>query len=134
MGCGTRGDSEMTIAMLKAEVDRRRIELAELQERMREEVSGHIRIALGEGEYGYMGDDGVLAPEMETRRISVELETASQRARRLQNGMNRFAVEYHKKFAIPVASIIFVLIGAPLAVRFPHGGVGMVIEVGRAHV
>src|SRR5690625_7713965 len=43
MGGGTRGDREMTIAMLKAEVDRRRIELAELQERMREEVSGHIR-------------------------------------------------------------------------------------------
>jgi lipopolysaccharide export system permease protein len=36
-------------------------------------------------------------------------------------------VEYHKKFAIPFACIIFVLIGAPLAVRFPRGGVGMVI-------
>jgi lipopolysaccharide export system permease protein len=36
-------------------------------------------------------------------------------------------VEYHKKFAIPFACIVFVLLGAPLAVRFPRGGPGMVI-------
>jgi lipopolysaccharide export system permease protein len=40
---------------------------------------------------------------------------------------NRHTVEYHKKFAIPVACIVFVLVGAPLAVRFPRGGAGMVI-------
>jgi len=38
-------------------------------------------------------------------------------------------IEYHKKFAIPIACIVFVLIGAPLAVRFPRGGVGMVIAL-----
>jgi lipopolysaccharide export system permease protein len=50
-----------------------------------------------------------------------------QRAAREQDRMNQYLVELHKKFAIPFACIIFVLIGAPLAVRFPRGGVGMVI-------
>jgi lipopolysaccharide export system permease protein len=36
------------------------------------------------------------------------------------------AVEFHKKYAIPAASLVFVLIGVPLALRFP-GGLGMVI-------
>ena len=40
---------------------------------------------------------------------------------------SRYRVEIHKKFAIPAMCIAFVLIGAPLALRFPRGGVGLVI-------
>jgi lipopolysaccharide export system permease protein len=36
-------------------------------------------------------------------------------------------VEIHKKFAISIACIVFVLVGAPIALRFPRGGVGLVI-------
>lgn len=39
----------------------------------------------------------------------------------------RYRVEIHKKFSIPAMCIVFVLIGAPLALRFPRGGVGLVI-------
>jgi lipopolysaccharide export system permease protein len=38
-------------------------------------------------------------------------------------------VEIEKKFAIAVACFIFVLLGAPIALRFPRGGVGMTIGV-----
>ena len=38
-------------------------------------------------------------------------------------------VEIEKKFAISVACVIFVLLGAPVALRFPRGGVGMTIGV-----
>src|SRR5690606_32282604 len=36
-------------------------------------------------------------------------------------------VEIHKKYAIAMACLLFVLLGPPLAIRFPQGGVGMVI-------
>ena len=39
----------------------------------------------------------------------------------------RYRVEIHKKFSIPAMCVVFVLIGAPLALRFPRGGVGLVI-------
>ncbi len=39
----------------------------------------------------------------------------------------RYRVEIHKKYAIAFACLIFVLLGPPLAIRFPQGGVGMVI-------
>jgi lipopolysaccharide export system permease protein len=37
---------------------------------------------------------------------------------------NKFLVEYHKKFAIPVACFVFILIGAPIGVRAKRGGYG----------
>jgi lipopolysaccharide export system permease protein len=41
--------------------------------------------------------------------------------------MNRYDVEIQKKFALAFACIVFVMIGAPIALRFPRGGVGLVI-------
>lgn len=42
---------------------------------------------------------------------------------------NRYDIEIHKKFSLAAACLIFVLLGAPIAVRFPRGGVGLVIGV-----
>jgi lipopolysaccharide export system permease protein len=43
--------------------------------------------------------------------------------------MNSYGVEIHKKFALAVACFVFVLLGAPIALRFPRGGVGLTIGV-----
>jgi len=42
---------------------------------------------------------------------------------------NRYAVEIEKKFSLAATCIIFVLVGAPIALRFPRGGVGLVLGV-----
>ena len=44
-----------------------------------------------------------------------------------QRDVNMFRVEIHKKFALSVACMNFVLIGIALALRFPRGGIGLVI-------
>jgi lipopolysaccharide export system permease protein len=58
----------------------------------------------------------------------------ASRARMLENRttMNRYDVEIQKKFALSAACVVFVLIGAPIALRFPRGGVGLVIGVSLA--
>jgi lipopolysaccharide export system permease protein len=43
--------------------------------------------------------------------------------------MANYEVEIHKKFALAVACFVFVLLGAPIALRFPRGGVGLTIGV-----
>ncbi len=48
-------------------------------------------------------------------------------ARRTADG---FLVEVHKKYAITVACMVFVLVGIPLALRFPRGGMGLVLGGG----
>jgi lipopolysaccharide export system permease protein len=61
--------------------------------------------------------------------MSSTLEAARAR---IEGGERTFAtydVEIQKKFAIAVACAIFVLLGAPIALRFPRGGVGLVIGV-----
>jgi len=41
-----------------------------------------------------------------------------------------YLVEVHKKYAITVACLVFVLVGIPLALRFPRGGMGLVLGGG----
>lgn len=42
---------------------------------------------------------------------------------------NKYGVEIQKKFTIPAACIVFVLIGAPIAMRYPQAGVALVVGV-----
>jgi lipopolysaccharide export system permease protein len=60
---------------------------------------------------------------------SLELNDANMRLDEASHRRNRYAVEIEKKFSLAAACIVFVLVGAPIAVRFPRGGVGVVIGV-----
>ncbi|HEY3114251.1 MAG TPA: LptF/LptG family permease [Gemmatimonadaceae bacterium] len=63
---------------------------------------------------------------------SSDLAVAEALRIRLQDSaqlMNSYGVEIHKKFALAVACFVFVLLGAPIALRFPRGGVGLTIGV-----
>jgi lipopolysaccharide export system permease protein len=61
--------------------------------------------------------------------LSGSIENARVRVRDNQRFVDQASVELHKKFAISVACVVFVLVGAPIALRFPLGGVGLVIGV-----
>lgn len=135
---GHRSDREMSIAMLRDNIRRWEQELASLGSDAKREVENAVRLALA-------GREDWAAPRVDmqvpavrsaagirdepTRRAAMELRSLETRAQMLQNRINQYGVEIHKKFAIPFACIVFVLIGAPLAVRFPRGGAGMVIAI-----
>jgi lipopolysaccharide export system permease protein len=76
------------------------------------------------------GDTIVTAPDTQDDAM---LNARAQDARfRLDESLrerNRYDVEIQKKFSLAAACMIFVLIGAPIALRFPRGGVGLVIGV-----
>jgi lipopolysaccharide export system permease protein len=61
--------------------------------------------------------------------IAAMLRATEQRIRATELQIASIDVEIQKKFSIAAAMAIFVLIGAPLAVRFPRGGVGLVIAM-----
>ena len=54
-----------------------------------------------------------------------EIKTSGLRA-------DQYLVEVHKKWAISVACLVFALVGIPMALRFPRGGMGLVIGGGLA--
>ena len=96
-----RTDRDMTVGMMQARIDSLRLEVASLSQR--------------EGQ--------TLPPSSGTT------EDRDARIRSLQYQVREYQVEVQKKYSIAAATLIFVLIGVPLALRFARGGVGMVMGV-----
>ncbi len=68
-------------------------------------------------------------PREEDQMLKARTAEAKLRLEIATRSRNRYDIEIHKKFSLAAACLIFVLIGAPIAVRFPRGGVGLVIGV-----
>jgi len=66
---------------------------------------------------------------VELRLLKSRLDDAREQIDMHAKTRDRYLVEIHKKFSLAVACVIFVLFGAPIALRFPRGGVGLVIGV-----
>jgi lipopolysaccharide export system permease protein len=60
----------------------------------------------------------------------VEVSNTAEGIRSAARTANIYRVEVHKKFAISLACLVFVLVGIPLALRFPRGGMGLVLGGG----
>lgn len=63
---------------------------------------------------------------IETPRL-VDVRALEDRVRSAAIRAANYQVELHKKYAIASACIVFVLVGVPLAMLFPQGGLGFVI-------
>ena len=56
-----------------------------------------------------------------------ELAEARESALEARREASEFLLEVHKKWSLSVACLVFVLLGVPLALRFPRGGMGLVL-------
>lgn len=59
-----------------------------------------------------------------------DIQAAQARIEGTESRAAIYLVEVHKKWAISAACIVFVLLGVPIALRFPRGGMGIVIGGG----
>ena len=78
---------------------------------------------------GFVPPKGSVSSAVGALDVAGTIDASRSRMRENRDSMNRYGVEIHKKFALSAACIVFVLIGAPIALRFPRGGVGLVIGV-----
>jgi lipopolysaccharide export system permease protein len=152
----SRGDREMTVMMLQERVEESRAELRGVFQESRTGARAVLLQALGEEP----GPDAILVPQVDPQNGAVVGEQAtapvfptapgvrptdqvteqaltSARAIAAHGEMARRAmsqkqVEIQKKYSLAFACIVFVLIGAPLALRFPRGGLGLVIAASSA--
>lgn len=128
-GAGHRGDREMTIAMLQQRIDTLRVERGAVLKAMRDAATRDVELAVS----GTLPDVGSAALAMEgtprdrARRTADELDGFGRRLGDLQRQIREMEVEIQKKYSIAFASLVFVIVGAPLALRFGGGGIGMVI-------
>jgi lipopolysaccharide export system permease protein len=75
------------------------------------------------------GDTLPMDRRVPTEVIPAQVESARIRLQEALRSLNRYDVEIQKKFALAAACFIFVLLGAPIALRFPRAGVGLTIGV-----
>jgi lipopolysaccharide export system permease protein len=59
-----------------------------------------------------------------------EVSAARDEASTSKDREDQYLVEVHKKWAISAACLVFALVGIPMALRFPRGGMGLVIGGG----
>jgi len=65
----------------------------------------------------------------DAQALKLTLEKNRQQIKSQQRQVNKYSIEIHKKYAIPVASLSFILFGAPLAILVRRRGMGVAIAV-----
>ena len=109
-----RTDRDMPASMMRDTIDALRAELVRL------EANRDVRLPASAGVADSLEVGGQLLPFSEARIQGTKRE------------IRRYQVEIQKKYSITAATLVFVLIGVPLALRFPRGGIGMVIAASLA--
>ncbi|MEQ1856868.1 MAG: LptF/LptG family permease [Longimicrobiales bacterium] len=141
LGGSDRSDREMNIALLAQNARERQVELDSLREtgraqaleavrttlRMPVEDTASVASAVQVDAWRSRSVPSLGVRDAMTQDVASEARSHAARAVAVQQTVNRFNVEIHKKLAIAFACIVFTLIGPPLALRFPRGGIGLVI-------
>lgn len=113
---GYRSDREMTFPQI---VESRKAIINELATKRMEVSTLDQRIAFNNLKpAGY-------TREVELRRLRSMKQIAVDRITELSETLGSLEVEYHKKFALSFAIIIFILIGVPLGLMTRTSGIGM---------
>lgn len=134
-GEGYRGDREMTVAMMQGRVDTLRQTLRDVKQEAYHTARAEVARITGTSPRPESAEDAPFSvtppadPVLASRQVHDNLSTSVSRIDDLRRQIREYRVEVQKKYAIAAATLVFVLVGAPLAVRFPRGGVGMVIAV-----
>lgn len=135
-----RSDRELPVDSMRAKVAEARLETGRV-----ESASRTLAVAATARRLGSLASEETAPPtdsasaEFDAWQTGWSLEVPSSaynsfrasavRHKRSREEANRFRVEIWKKFTIPAACIVFVLIGAPIGVRYRRGGVGLVVGV-----
>ncbi len=139
---GYRTDREMSVEQMMKIVDVNRKMLVSLREEYAPRLFEDIRAIdirfladssrpvpprLMQGDWakeaGVSSSTVALARQREADKLNL-LERYESRTRMAQMEINQYLVEVHKKFSIPVAALVFVLVGAPLGIMARRGGLG----------
>jgi lipopolysaccharide export system permease protein len=151
-----RGDREMDVEMMRDKIDQLRADIALTRVKTTEvatnraeatfrlldpehrrrlykpdepDTTAAAAAARPRGRLRQVGGSARAAPaEARSEYITrTEIETQINKRESFVKQINRYRVEIHKKFSIPVACIVFVLVGSPLAIRMGRAGMNMAI-------
>jgi lipopolysaccharide export system permease protein len=117
---GYRSDREMTLPQIMESLKGNKKELNS-KAKEAENLSKRLEIIkLGPASY---------SRDVEIRRLQSMLQMSKDRQTELRELIHSLKVEFHKKFSISFAIVIFILIGIPLGLMTRTSGIGMAFSV-----
>jgi lipopolysaccharide export system permease protein len=141
-----RGDREMNLKMMKAEVDKYKNSINNELEKIQSDLKEYYPVPdsvkawlVGKSTLSKLDDIDVNELQASRSKTMRKTQALIQRLKSSEKNIDfyrrqiyKYEVEMHKKFSIPFASIVFVLIGAPLGIKAKKGslGVGVTFSIG----
>ena len=135
---GQRGDREMTIAMMRETIGQKEVAVTEELEKLDKAAERYLIDP--DIVSGRLADSVVTATNIQliSNANRTAMSKASRRAQKslqmITTSMNnqayfgkqisKYQVEIYKKYSIPFACIVFILVGAPLGIRARKGSLG----------
>lgn len=129
-----RNDREMGIEDMQTKVDRAAEAMTPFRNRITNSMEQKFNYLLTE-EFVYSGD----VVTTDSAAYESVRESASGLLRQLERSrthiigqaktISRYDIEIYKKYAIPAASVAFILLGAPLGIMSKRGGMGVAIAI-----
>lgn len=127
-----RSDRELSAQEMLVIVDSLRQQKTEALERVKGSVAADMEHLLtGAGRppvvpgYRLAPPPSTVQPVVYVRQMISIIENELMRAESLQLQIDQYMVEVHKKYSIPAACIVFVLVGLPLGIMAKRGGFGI---------
>ncbi len=129
-----RTDREMGIGDMQEKVDLAAQSIEPFRQKITEQLAGKFEHLFSDTIDPYGSDSLPVATALSYVKSDVEVfkrhvEKNRQQIISQQRQVNKYGIEIHKKYAIPLASLSFILFGAPLAVQVRRSGMGTAITI-----
>ena len=127
-----RTDREMSAGMMKKEVDKIKPEISSQEKKLKEITKASINSVLlpGSATSTQTSPEQVIISSFKRQQdLLREIQTIHFNLKDTKNRINSLLVEIHKKYSIPVACLVFVLLGAPLGIMAKRGGMVIALSL-----
>lgn len=129
-----RTDREMGIEQMTGQVERATGAMVPLRDRITKTFDAKLKYLFADTFAFNMKDTINTKKALSLVRSDASVllrhvERSRQQIKAQRQITHKYGVEIHKKYSIPVASVAFVLIGAPLGIMTRRGGMGMAVAV-----
>ncbi len=129
-----RTDREMDIKDMESRVREAKAVSAPFEERVLSGTREHLDFLLADDfkpkDSARQSDSlAYMVVKNEATGYAMMVERSNEQIRAQEGTVDRYEIEIHKKYAIPAASLAFILIGAPLGILTRKGGMGVAISI-----
>ena len=131
-----KNDREMNFHTLLSQIDYKENEIIKLNTNNYESLNRIDKLQIEKDALAIESNNASKMSKIRSNQIQTSMNNIKNNIRKnnrliplLRNDLNKYKVELHKKFAIPIACIIFILLGIPLGIVSKKGSFSISITI-----